>query len=45
MERYGSDLAWHFAGNMFKEYWPTLFRDMHLQSLKVVPNPGTTMNP
>lgn len=44
-ERYGSDIAWRFAGNMLKEYWPTLFRDMHLRSLKVVPNPGTTMNP
>ncbi len=40
MERYGTDLAWRFAANMFKEYWPTVFRDMHLQSLKVVPNPG-----
>jgi hypothetical protein len=38
MERYGSDLAWRFAANMFKEYWPTIFRDMHLQ--KVMPNPG-----
>jgi hypothetical protein len=40
MERYGTDLAWRFAANMFKEYWPQVFRDMHLQSLKVVPNPG-----
>jgi hypothetical protein len=38
MERYGSDLAWRFAANIFKEYWPTLFRDMHLQ--KVMSNPG-----
>jgi hypothetical protein len=38
MERYGSDLAWRFAANIFKEYWPTLFRDMHLQ--KVMPSPG-----
>ncbi|HET7105486.1 MAG TPA: hypothetical protein VFI38_01670 [Candidatus Acidoferrum sp.] len=38
MERYGSDLAWRFAANIFKEYWPTLFRDMHLQ--KVMPNPN-----
>jgi hypothetical protein len=38
MERYGSDLAWRFAANIFKEYWPTIFRDMHLQ--KVMPNPG-----
>jgi len=38
MERYGSDLAWRFAANIFKEYWPILFRDMHLQ--KVMSNPG-----
>jgi hypothetical protein len=38
MERYGSDLAWRFAANIFKEYWPTLFRDMHLQ--KIAPSPG-----
>jgi hypothetical protein len=38
MERYGSDLAWRFAANIFKEYWPTIFRDMHLQ--KVMSNPG-----
>jgi hypothetical protein len=38
MERYGSDLAWRFAANIFKEYWPTIFHDMHLQ--KVMPNPG-----
>jgi len=45
MERYGSDLAWRFAANMFKEYWPTVFHDMHLQSLKVVPNPGSVSQP
>jgi hypothetical protein len=38
MERYGSDLAWRFAANIFKEYWPTIFRDMHLK--KVMPGPG-----
>jgi hypothetical protein len=38
MERYGTDLAWRFAGNFLKEYWPTIFRSMHLQSLKVVPS-------
>jgi hypothetical protein len=38
MERYGSDLAWRFAANIFKEYWPTIFRDMHLQ--KVMSSPG-----
>lgn len=45
MERYGSDLGWKFFGNMLKEYWPTIFRDMHLQALKVVPNPGEVMKP
>ena len=45
MERYASDLGWRFAGNMFKEYWPTVFRSMHLQSLKVVPNPGQVSQP
>lgn len=43
MERYGSDLAWRFAANIFKEYWPTIFRDMHLQ--KVMPNPGSASRP
>ena len=32
MERYGTDLAWKFAGNMFKNYWPTIFHDLGLQS-------------
>ena len=45
MERYGSDLVWKFSGNMFKEYWPTLFRSLHLQNLKVVPNPGEVSKP
>lgn len=39
-ERYGIDMAWHFAGNMFKNYWPTIFRKMGLNRLKVVPDPG-----
>jgi hypothetical protein len=38
MERYGSDLAWRFAANIFKEYWPTIFRDMHLQKIMSNPN-------
>jgi hypothetical protein len=37
--RFGSDMAWRFAGNMFKEYWPTFFRNLGLQRLKVVPQP------
>jgi hypothetical protein len=40
MERFGSDLAWRFAGNMFKNYWPTLFKNLGLQKLKVVPAPS-----
>jgi hypothetical protein len=41
MERYGSDLAWRFAGNMFKNYWPTLFKDLGLNRLGVIPAPTT----
>jgi len=39
-ERYGFDLAWKFAGNMFKNYWPTIFRDMGLNHLGVIPTPA-----
>jgi hypothetical protein len=39
MERYGTDLAWKFAGNMFKNYWPTIFRDLGLQHVGVLPKP------
>ena len=39
-ERVGYDLAWKFAGNMFKNYWPTIFRNMGLQNLKVLPDPN-----
>jgi hypothetical protein len=41
LERYGSDLAWRFAGNMFKNYWPTLFKDLGLNHLGVIPAPTT----
>ncbi len=41
-ERYGFDLAWKFAGNMFKNYWPTIFRDMGLNHLGVIPKPAST---
>ncbi len=44
LERFGTDLAWKFAGNMFKEYWPVFFRDMGLKNLKVVPAPATPAN-
>lgn len=39
-ERFGIDLAWRFAGNMFKNYWPTFFHGMGLNRLKVIPDPG-----
>jgi hypothetical protein len=38
-QRFGTDLAWRFAGNMFKDYWPTIFHSMNLQRLKVIPDP------
>jgi hypothetical protein len=44
-ERVGTDLAWKFAANMFKNYWPTLFRGMGLNRLKVIPDPGSSDNP
>jgi len=40
-ERFGTDLAWKFAGNMFKNYWPTIFHSLELNRLKVIPNPGS----
>jgi hypothetical protein len=41
LERYGSDLAWRFGGNMFKNYWPTIFKDLGLNHLGVIPAPTT----
>jgi len=38
-ERYGTDLAWKFAGYMFKNYWPTIFHDLGLQHVGVLPKP------
>jgi hypothetical protein len=38
--RFAADLAWRVGGNMFKDYWPTFFRNMGLNRLKVIPNPG-----
>ena len=38
--RYAEVLAWRVGGNMFKDYWPTLFRSMGLNRLKVIPDPG-----
>ena len=39
-QRFGTDLAWRFAGNMFKDYWPTIFSRFGLNRLKVVPDPN-----
>jgi hypothetical protein len=41
LTRYAGDLAWRVGGNMFKDYWPTFFRNMGLNRLKVIPDPGT----
>jgi hypothetical protein len=43
-ERFGTDLAWKFAANMFKNYWPTIFHSMGLNRLKVIPDPGKPEN-
>jgi hypothetical protein len=40
LTRFASDLAWRVGGNMFKNYWPTFFRNMGLNRLKVIPDPG-----
>jgi hypothetical protein len=40
-QRFGTDLGWRFAANMFKNYWPTFFRGMGLNRLKVIPDPGS----
>ena len=45
MERYGTDLAWRFAANMFKNYWPTIFHSLGLRRVKVIPDPGPADNP
>jgi hypothetical protein len=37
--RFGTDLAWRFAGNIFKNYWPSIFHGMGLNRLKVIPDP------
>jgi hypothetical protein len=44
-ERVGTDLAWKFAANMFKNYWPTVFHDLGLNRLKVIPDPGPVDHP
>ncbi|HEY1468087.1 MAG TPA: hypothetical protein VGF61_03520 [Candidatus Acidoferrum sp.] len=40
LERVGTDFAWRFAGNMFKNYWPKVFHSLGLNRLKVVPDPA-----
>ncbi|MGB7845584.1 MAG: hypothetical protein WBL63_08220 [Candidatus Acidiferrum sp.] len=40
-ERFGTDLAWKFAGNMFKNYWPVIFHSLGLKRMKVIPDPGS----
>jgi hypothetical protein len=42
LTRFAADLAWRVGGNMFKDYWPTFFRNMGLNRLKVIPDPGTS---
>jgi len=37
-ERFGTDMAWKFAGNMFKDYWPMLFHSLKLNRLGVTPD-------
>jgi hypothetical protein len=39
LTRFATDLAWRVGGNMFKNYWPTFFRNMGLNRLKVIPDP------
>lgn len=40
LTRFAADLAWRVGGNMFKDYWPTFFRTMGLNRLKVIPDPS-----
>ena len=39
LARFAADLGWRVGGNMFKNYWPTFFRNMGLHRLKVIPDP------
>jgi len=45
LSRFGIDLAWRVGGNMFKDYWPTFFRTMGLNRLKVIPDPSKPQRP
>ena len=40
LTRIAADLGWRVGGNMFKNYWPTFFRNMGLNRLKVIPDPN-----
>jgi hypothetical protein len=40
LTRFAADLAWRVGGNMFKDYWPTFFRNMGLNRLRVIPDPA-----
>jgi hypothetical protein len=40
LTRFAADLGWRVGGNMFKNYWPTFFRNMGLNRLKVIPDPN-----
>lgn len=40
LERYGTDTAWKFAANMFKDYWPTIFHHFKLNRLVILPAPA-----
>lgn len=37
--RFAVDLTWRFAGSVFKNYWPSIFHEMGLNRLKVIPDP------
>lgn len=43
--RVGSDIGWKIAANMFKDYWPTMFKKLGLRTLRVVPDPGEPSHP
>lgn len=40
LTRFAADLGWRVGGNMFKNYWPAFFRNLGLNRLKVIPDPG-----
>ena len=43
-ERYGTDTAWKFAANMFKDYWPTIFHRYKLNRLVILPAPPASQD-